>query len=343
MTESDITAGLNIPAYAPPRQSALPSRMAKASLRFMVTKPLGGFGMILIVLMVAIAFLTPLIDRYEPEQVFKVPNPEYDPVLAEKSLTDRMIRLLNPPEKFDEFVIMNAADPSSGHWLGTDTAGRDLYARIIWGSRLSLLVGVGAALIALFGGLLLGVISGYFSGVADMLIQRATDALQAFPALILLLLFIQVVENPNKYHMTVALGIVGISPVTRVVRSAVLRVREEPFVMAAQVVGATDLRIMLRHVFPNIVAPAIVIFTISIGSYILAEAGLAFIGFGDPTAVSWGKMVNEGRRLLPAKPLMSVFAGGAITLTVLGFNLAGDALRDVLDPRMRGGGGRAGF
>jgi len=108
-------------------------------------------------------------------------------------------------------------------------------------------------------------------------------------------------------------------------------------------VGAGDNRIMIRHILPNIVAPTIVIFTISIGAYILAEATLAFLGFGDPSSISWGKMVNEGRKLLPASPYLSMFAGGAITLIVLGFNLAGDALRDVLDPRMRGSGGRPGF
>jgi peptide/nickel transport system permease protein len=131
--------------------------------------------------------------------------------------------------------------------------------------------------------------------------------------------------------------------VVRITRSAVLAAKEDVYVLAAKTVGATDLRIMVRHVLPNVFSPIIVVFTSAIGAYILAEAGLAFIGLGDPVAISWGKMVNEGRLLGPAKPTMALFVGLALTFTVLGFNLAGDALRDVLDPRLRGRGGRAGF
>lgn len=324
--------------FRPPRQPVAPLRGLRALTNFMVRKPLGGFGVALIALVILVAFLAPFIQRYEPDQVFVIDNPAYDAELAEKSLTDRSIRFQYPPEKFEKTVVAAVGGVSSTHWLGTDTAGRDVYARMVWGAQLSLLVGVGAALIAIALGTLLGTISAYFGGAVDMIIQRITDTLQAFPALILLLLFLQVVENANKYHMTLALGIVGIAAVIRVVRSAVLRTRAELYIEAARVVGATDARVMVRHILPNIMAPTIVIFTISIGSYIVAEASLAFIGFGDPAAISWGKMVNEGRKLFPASYTMSLVAGGAITLTVLGFNLAGDALRDVLDPRMRGAG-----
>jgi peptide/nickel transport system permease protein len=324
--------------FRPPRQPIAPVRGLRALKNFIVQKPLGGFGVILIGFVVLVAFLAPFIQRYEPDQVFVIDNPAYDAELAEKSLTDRSIRFQYPPEKFEKTVVAAVGGVSADHWLGTDTAGRDVYARMVWGAQLSLLVGVGAALIAIALGTLLGTISAYFGGAVDMVIQRVTDTLQAFPALILLLLFLQVVENANKYHMTLALGIVGIAAVIRVVRSAVLRTRAELYIEAARVVGATDARVMVRHILPNIMAPTIVIFTISIGSYIVAEASLAFIGFGDPAAISWGKMVNEGRKLFPASYTMSLVAGGAITLTVLGFNLAGDALRDVLDPRMRGAG-----
>ncbi|MBE0611555.1 MAG: ABC transporter permease [Dehalococcoidia bacterium] len=324
--------------FPPPRQSVAPVRSLRALTNFIVQKPLGGFGVILIALVILVAFLAPFIQRYEPDEVFVIDNPAYDAELAEKSLTDRSIRFQYPPEKFEKTMVAAVGGVSADHWLGTDTAGRDVYARMVWGAQLSLLVGVGAALIAISLGTLLGTISAYFGGAVDMVIQRITDTLQAFPALILLLLFLQVVENANKYHMTLALGIVGIAAVIRVVRSAVLRTRAELYIEAARVVGATDARVMVRHILPNIMAPTIVIFTISIGSYIVAEASLAFIGFGDPAAISWGKMVNEGRKLFPASYTMSLVAGGAITLTVLGFNLAGDALRDVLDPRMRGAG-----
>lgn len=317
-------------------------RGVRGLARFAVKKPLGGAGVFFIVVVTGIALSTPLIQRYDPEAVFTRTNPDFDAVIAEKSLVDRSLRFQYPPEKFEPTVLAAVDGPSSEHWLGTDTAGRDLYSRVVWGSRLSLLVGVGAAIIAIIAGTVLGTVSGYFGGVIDLGVQRLADTLQAFPALILLLLFLQVFENANKYHMTLALGIVGIAAVIRVVRSAVLRTRSELYVEAARVIGATDHRIMVRHILPNIMAPTIVIFTVSIGSYIVAESSLAFIGFGDPAAISWGRMVNEGRKLFPANYTMALVAGGAITLTVLGFNLAGDALRDVLDPRMRGSG-RGGF
>ena len=151
------------------------------------------------------------------------------------------------------------------------------------------------------------------------------------------------VANPNVWVNTISLGIIGVAQVVRIVRSAVLSAREEVYVTAAQTVGASDSRIMARHILPNVTAPIIVIFTSSIGLYILAEATLAFLGLGDPVRPSWGKMVEEGRRQGTTKPLMALFVGGALTMTVLGFNLAGDALRDVLDPRLRGRGNRAGF
>jgi peptide/nickel transport system permease protein len=319
-------------------------RVWRSSVSFVTTKPLGGIGVALILLVVFCALFAPMLQRHDPDSVFRRPNPDYDPELAAQAQVDPTVRLLHPANRFIADGIIDAQNPSGAHWFGTDSAGRDVWSRVIWGTRLSLLVGLGAALIAVVSGLLLGTISAYFGGLTDLVMQRFVDALQAFPGLILLLIVIQIVENPNKYWITLALGILGISQVIRIVRSAVLSARNEQYVLAAQVIGNSDWRIMYRHIVPNILAPTIVIFTISIGAYILAEAGLAFIGFGDPTAISWGKMVNEGRVNLSTKPVMSLAAGGAITITVLGFNLAGDALRDVLDPRLRGArGGRAGF
>ena len=204
-------------------------------------------------------------------------------------------------------------------------------------------VGFGASAIAVVLGIIIGMISAYFGGYVDFFIQRLVDTFQAFPALILLLLFIQVVANPTLFSITIALGIVGVASVVRIVRSSVLSAREEVYVTAAKTVGASDARIMGRHILPNIVAPIIVIFTNTVGVYILAEATLQFLGLGDPTRPSWGKMVEEGRRQGTGQPLMALFVGSALTIAVLGFNLAGDALRDVLDPRLRGRSGRAGF
>lgn len=330
--------------------------------QFFVRKPLGGFGIFIIALVVFAALFAEYIDRYPPNLVVRgevrICSPEevddftvecYSPELADKAQDGPLVRIqyASAPSRFDSGigggVILINQDPSWDHWLGTDARGHDLYSRIIHGSRLALLVGMGGALIAVTLGSIIGMVSAYFGGWVDMIIQRIADAFFAFPSLILLLLFTQVVEKPNKYFITLALGIVGISQVVRIARSAVLTTREEVYVLAASTIGASDVRIMLRHILPNIVAPLIVIFTISIGLYILAEAGLAFIGLGDPVAISWGKMINEARALGPSNPLPALWLGLAITLTVLGANLAGDALRDVLDPRLRGRGGRAGF
>jgi peptide/nickel transport system permease protein len=319
-------------------------RMGVHIWRFITGKPLGAFGALLIVIVLFAAAFAPQIQRYDQNATFQKPNPAYDPELAEQALVDPMVRLQHPPEVFEEGSVLNRlGKPSADHWFGTDHLGRDLWSRIVWGSRTAVVVGFGASIIAVVLGVIIGLASAYFGGWVDFLIQRLVDTFQAFPALILLLLFNQVVADPTLYWITLSLGILGIAQVVRIVRSAVLSAREEVYVTAAKTVGASDLRIMGRHIFPNVTAPIIVVFTSTIGIYILAEATLGFLGLSDPTQPSWGKMVEEGRRQGTGEPLMALFVGGALTLTVLGFNLAGDALRDVLDPRMRGRGNRAGF
>jgi peptide/nickel transport system permease protein/oligopeptide transport system permease protein len=293
--------------------------------------------------MVFVAFSAGWIERYPPDQVFSIPNPDYDPVLAEKAKTDAFIRLQYPPEKFIESGRIVPQNPSAGHWLGTDLAGRDLYSRIVHGAARSLGIGLGGALFVLCAGMVFGVTSAYFGGAVDLVIQRFTDALMAFPGLVLLLLIIQIVQEPNEFHLMFALGVGGLAPMIRIIRGIVLTIRQEPYVLAAQVVGATDLRVMVRHVIPQIIPLIMIGVAISIGGLILAESSLSFLGQGSTTAISWGQMVNDGRKLLPASPAMSLVSGGAIAITVLGFNLVGDALRDVLDPRMRGRGSRTGF
>lgn len=312
--------------------------------RFFRTKPLGGFGVIIIALCVFAAIFGNQIERYDPERIFQETNPEFDAELYEKSLTDPMVRLTARPEQLQkgEKPIL-FAKPSGQHWLGTDGLGRDLYSRIVHGAFTALYVGLGAALLATISGIIIGLASAYFAGVFDFIVQRIMDTLQAFPPLVLLLLFGQVVANPTLSVNTISLGILGVASSSRIVRSAVLATREEVYVLAARSIGGNDIRIMFRHIFPNITAPIIVTFTSSIGIYILVEATLAFLGLGDPTQVSWGKMIEEGRRNGVSDPWMALAVGSALTVTVLGFNLAGDALRDVLDPRLRGRGGRAGF
>ncbi|MGE3076030.1 MAG: ABC transporter permease [Dehalococcoidia bacterium] len=312
--------------------------------RFFRTKPLGGFGVIIIAVCVFLALFGNQVDRCDPETIFKSVNPKFDPELYEKSLTDPTVRLTAPREALQkgETPIL-FGHPSSDHWLGTDGLGRDLYSRIVHGASAALYVGLGAALIATIAGIIIGVSSAYFAGAFDFMTQRLMDTLQAFPGLVLLLLFGQVVASPTLGFNTIALGILGVASTSRIVRSSVLAAREEVYVLAARTIGGSDLRIMARHIFPNVTAPIIVTFTSSIGLYILIEATLAFLGLGDPTRVSWGKMIEEGRRNGVSDPWMALAVGSALTITVLGFNLAGDALRDVLDPRLRGRGGRTGF
>jgi peptide/nickel transport system permease protein len=311
--------------------------------RFFRDKPLGGFGVIIIALLVLAAVAAPWVSRYDPTEIFFGVNPDYDAELAEQALSNPNVRLQNPPEVFIKDALLRAEGPSPEHWLGTDSFGHDLYSRLIYGARVSLRVGIGASLVATVFGTIFAIISAYFGGKVDMIIQRLVDTLQAIPGLILLLLFTQVMENPTLNTITIALGILGFAPVIRIVRSDVLQKRQMVYVLAAESVGASNSRMMVRHILPNIVAPIIVIFTISIGLYVLFEATLQFLGLGDASSISWGKMVNQGRLLGSAKPLMALFSGLAITMLVVAFNLAGDAIRDVLDPRLRGGGGRPGF
>jgi peptide/nickel transport system permease protein len=293
----------------------------RQALRLARRKPLGTAGLAIIVVLVAIAAATPIFARYDPAQAFEHRNPTYDPNSTELYRTDR-----------NEFVLDSKAAPSARHWLGTDDAGRDIWARIAWGTRRTLGIAVASLAIAVAIGTLLGIISGYFAGAVDTLMQRILDAMQAFPPLLLLLLIASAFELTDR-NLVLALGFVGITQVSRLVRAKVLTLREAPFVEAGRVVGASDARLMLRHILPNTMAPIIVVFTMGLGTVIIAEASLSFLGL--TRGVSWGMMLNSGRNFINSSPWQAVFSGLAITLAVLAFNLVGDALRDVLDPRLR--------
>ena len=227
-------------------------------------------------------------------------------------------------------------DPSWSHLFGTDKFGRDMFSRVIEGARISLLVGFAAVGVGTLIATVIGIVSGYLGGVVDNIIQRVVDAVIAFPILLLLLILVQVL-GPSMRTVIIAIGIAIIAPVTRVVRGAVLSERNNQYVEAARALGASTVRILFVHIAPNIVALAIIIATTLLGTAILAEAALSFLGLGIPVPnPSWGTDVNSARQQFPIHVWWAFFPGAAITLTVLGFNLLGDSLRDIFDPRLRG-------
>ena len=326
MTPPDASSALPFEDHASPL-----TRIASASLalgRFFRQKKLGGFGLVIVLVFSGLALFPGALGRYDPTLVFDRANPNFkaDPTVAE---------LAEDPDIGSPRVVAQFQAPSGEHWFGTDRFGRDIYARVIHGAKLALIIGFGASLIAVAAGLIIGVISAYYLGWIDLVVQRVMDAIYAFPFLILILLLVQISE-PSTRNVVLALGFGGIPFAGRLIRSAVLAVRGSEFVQAARVIGASDFRIMLRHVLPNIGAVLIITFSIGIGAYILAEATVSFLGAGPRNEISWGRMVSSGRGALDIHPWESVFSGGAITLLVMAFNLLGDALRDVLDPRLRG-------
>jgi peptide/nickel transport system permease protein len=228
------------------------------------------------------------------------------------------------------------ARPSSLHWMGTDSFGRDVFSRIIHGARISLAVGLGSTALGASIGVIVGLTSGYLSGWVDLVFQRITDILQALPLLVLALVMTTAL-GPSLPNVIVAIAIPLIPTVSRVIRANTLTLRELPFVEAAKSIGMSEMRIALRHVLPNTLAPLIVLATAQLGSTILTEASLSFLGLGIPEPYpSWGRMLSESAaEYVRTAPWLVIFPGIAISLAVFGTNLFGDALRDILDPRQR--------
>ena len=226
--------------------------------------------------------------------------------------------------------------PNHDHVLGADPMGRDIYSRIIYGARISLAVGLGSSALGCFFGVILGLASGYIGGWLDLVIQRVVDILQAMPLLVLALVMAASL-GPALDNTIVAIAIPLIPYTARVIRSNTLALREQPFVEAARAVGMSEFRIAVRHVLPNTVAPLIVIATAQLGAAILTEASLSFLGLGVPEPhPSWGRMLSESAaEYVRVAPWLVIFPGIAISLAVFGTNLFGDALRDILDPRLR--------
>jgi peptide/nickel transport system permease protein len=238
------------------------------------------------------------------------------------------------PYRIDENAVLSP--PSAEHPLGTDSFGRDVLSRMVYGARISFKVGLISVGIALAAGVLIGAAAGYYGRWVDAALSRVIDVLFSFPD-ILLALVIMAVLGASLTNVMIAIGIVYTPIFARITRGAVLEIKGSLFIDAARVLGAGRLTILRRHILPNVMAPIIVQTTLSLAFAILAEAALSFIGLGvEPDTPSWGIMLNEGKNWMEAAWWIAVFPGAAITLAVLGFNVLGDGLRDALDPRLRG-------
>ncbi|MDP2896000.1 MAG: ABC transporter permease [bacterium] len=251
------------------------------------------------------------------------------------------LRALPDPKDTDLQAITQP--PSGKHPLGTDDMGRDIASRIVYGSRISLSVGIVGEAISLAIGLAIGAVAGYYGGWLDNLLMRFTDIIFAFPTALFAIAVSAVFQDRTVVTLFLILGLIGWAGIARIVRGAVLSVKHHEFAEAARAIGGGDARIILRHILPNSLAPVIVAASIGVAGNILTEAWLSFLGLGLEAGVpSWGNMIRDGQQFITTKPWICLFPGLAIIMAVLGFNLLGDGLRDILDPRLRGkqvGGG----
>ena len=273
---------------------------------FVKTKPLGAFGAAVAIILIVVAIFAPLIATDDPHKT-------------------------NYKDLF--------ASPNSESWFGTDDVGRDVFSRIIYGTRISLYVGLVSAFVGCTIGMLVGLASVHFGGLTDLLVQRVVDAMMAFPLLILAIAIMSFL-GASLENVIIALSIAFIPSSARILRSQALTVKEMDYILAARAVGAGNTRIILRHMVPNCMAVYIVITTYLLGAAIIAEAGLSFLGVGAPvTEPSWGGMLQiASRNYVSVSPWLGVFPGLALAIVVFSWNMLGDALRDVLDPRLRGTG-----
>ena len=243
---------------------------------------------------------------------------------------------LAPFSPIEQSFSQQLLSPSRTHPFGTDEFGRDIFSRVAYGARIALVVGVVADGIAALLGVALGVVSGYFGHRVDAVLMRTVDVLLAFPYLLLAMIVVAIL-GPSLINAMIAIGIVYTPQFARVVRSVVLQVKGEDFVEAARAIGAGSWRVLAYHVLPNILSPIIVLATLTVGFMIVETAGLSFLGLGaSPPTPEWGSMLATGRSFMLTAPWIATFPGLAILITVVGFNLIGDGIRDLLDPRLRG-------
>ncbi|MBC7241323.1 MAG: ABC transporter permease [Anaerolineae bacterium] len=274
----------------------------RIALRILVRNRVAMSGLAILVMMSLLAVLAPAIAPYDPDAVD---------------------------------ILHQLEAPSKTHILGTDLYGRDIFSRILYGGRITLVVGLIAVGIAASIGIVLGLIAGFYGGAVDSIIMRLVDVLLAFPRILLALSIVGML-GPGLLNVMVAVGIAGITGYARLVRGSVLSAKENVYVEAARVVGCPDHIILRRHLLPNIIGPVIVLATLDVASAILSASSLSFLGLGvQPPTAEWGAMLNEGRQYLRTAPWITLFPGLAIMISVLSINMLGDGLRDALDPRMK--------
>lgn len=277
--------------------------LSKMFIKKLFQNKLAVIGLVVVLLVILMAILAPIIATHKPNEM------------------DMAATLLGPGKE--------------GHLLGTDNYGRDVFSRIVYGSRISLIVGLGAVGVGSVIGILLGLIAGYFGGVIDSVIMRLMDALAAFP-FILLAITLMTVLGTGLTNVIIAVGIGNVPGFARMIRGQVLSVKEELFIEVTESLGANQTRIIFTHVLPNCLTPIIVYATMSVAGAIISEAALSFLGLGiQPPTASWGNILKEGKDYLIIAPHIAIFSGMSILLSVLGLNLFGDGLRDALDPRTR--------
>ena len=317
MASVSAATAYQLEQYALRRRPGFAERLRRSTIRFVRYKPLGAFGAVFVVILLLMAAVPGLFPN--------TGNPDANS------------------------IVNRFQGPSAEHWFGTDQFGRDLYTRIIYGARTSILIGTLVVLVSATVATFLGVTSGYFGGIFDLLVQRVVDIGIALPGLIFIILVVtSLTQFPPAFlglepsgrvvvRIAVAVGILTALGQSRVIRGAAIATKQNQYVEAARVIGASDVRIITRHVVPNVIPIIIIGASIQIGGAILTESSLAFLGYGvQPPTASWGRMLNEAREALSRHPHLAIFPGLAIFLTVYSFNMLGDALRDVLDPRLRG-------
>jgi len=307
-----------LPAGALPLEGGpWPLRAFKGLLTFARRKPLGFLGLLIIMAMLLFAAAAAL-----------------DVPARYSQVRGGNVGFLYP---YDYQVLRDRQQGVSlKHLMGTDNLGRDTFSRIVYGAKVSVFIGFSAVAISQALAAVMGIVSGYYGGRFDVLFQRVVDTWQALPGLVALIFIVSVLGN-NLVVITVAIGALGAAGASRIIRGAVISIKQNAYIEAARVIGASDLRILLFHVLPNVFHLIIIGASIGIGGAILAESALAFLGFGlPPPYPSWGRMLNVAREFLTSNPMMAIWPGLALTVTVFAFNVFGDALRDVLDPRLRG-------